>query len=445
MTTTPFAKIVAPVVAQAMAELRRRDPKCYEVVLGKSARQDLTRDIQGRLLWCLRPTLELQAEAERRGGAEVTLSLLELASVMPGVAEVIALLTEDWVVAQGKMFSRLVRDWPRLHSWLGATRVLPKIREMQTHLSDPHHHSQTVTALIFDGGHRLVYKPRSCRNEAHWFETLRLINRAGFRPLFRCPRLLDRRSHGWMEFVPAGACRSLEEVRQFYFRWGAQSYLAQILEARDLHRQNWIAAGSDPVLVDAEILGAGGAGHPLLATGLLPLLPSDGLGAYAHSPFDSRSATNATERCWPSYRRRRQVPAVYHREIARGYKSMAQFLSHEEGRQLLQFAQAKIALRPRTRRNYRATAAYVRLLRQSLQPKRLRQEGDRYAYLLEACLATSAEVAIGRMEAKELLRGSIPRFIVSRAAAQKGVVTTERPPLVASRLLRSRLRRRSSH
>src|SRR2546430_2527207 len=76
--------------------------------------------------------------------------------------------------------------------------------------------------------------------EELWFEALCWLNRNGIRVSFRVPKMLARGNYVWMEFLQIKNCKSCSAVRLFYFRWGAQIALAQILRASDLHRDNWL-------------------------------------------------------------------------------------------------------------------------------------------------------------------------------------------------------------
>src|SRR5205823_8914032 len=156
--------------------------------------------------------------------------------------------------------------------------------------------ARTATMIEFVDRRRVVYKPRPVDREKLWFEALRWLSRNGAHASFRVPKMLVRKRYVWMEFLRTKSCKSLKEVRIFYFRWGIQAALAQILGATDLHRENWLAVGSQPVLVDAELIGSERSRTltALLETGLLPLTARDRAGSYGGiAPFDSALSKNA--------------------------------------------------------------------------------------------------------------------------------------------------------
>ena len=87
-----------------------------------------------------------------------------------------------------------------------------------------------------------------------WFELLAWMNRHGFCPKLRLMRILERPSYSWMEFAEAASCKDEAGVRRFYQRLGGMIAAAYLLKAVDCHRENVIAAGEHPVLVDIDAL-----------------------------------------------------------------------------------------------------------------------------------------------------------------------------------------------
>ena len=81
-----------------------------------------------------------------------------------------------------------------------------------------------------------------------------------------------------MEDVKARPCRAAAGVEAFYWRAGVLLGLAYLARGVDFHRENMIAAGEYPVLIDLEALmhpqkpGGGGAARApsVLSTGFLP-------------------------------------------------------------------------------------------------------------------------------------------------------------------------------
>ncbi|WP_062344418.1 type 2 lanthipeptide synthetase LanM family protein [Herbidospora yilanensis] len=125
---------------------------------------------------------------------------------------------------------------------------------------DPHSGGRSVSVVRFASGARVVYRPRPveahlCLNAAIGWLNGRVPG-LGLRTL----RVVAREEHGWVEFAEARPCASAAEVARFHRRMGALLALAHALDTIDLHFENVVAAGDQPVVVDAETLF-----HPVLS------------------------------------------------------------------------------------------------------------------------------------------------------------------------------------
>ncbi|MFS1808955.1 DUF4135 domain-containing protein, partial [Bacillus anthracis] len=68
------------------------------------------------------------------------------------------------------------------------------------------------------------------------------------------PAVITRRNYGWAKAVEQRACTNKDEVSAYYRRYGSLVALAHIMGAIDLHKENLVAAGEYPVIVDSETL-----------------------------------------------------------------------------------------------------------------------------------------------------------------------------------------------
>jgi type 2 lantibiotic biosynthesis protein LanM len=119
---------------------------------------------------------------------------------------------------------------------------------------DSHSGGRTVAVVTFTDGGQVVYKPRSPGLHIRWNELLDWFG--GLRPELapRAVALLPGGGYGWAEYVEAAPCRTADDVRAFYRRLGAQLALLYLLSGTDMHCENVIASGAQPVIVDVETL-----------------------------------------------------------------------------------------------------------------------------------------------------------------------------------------------
>lgn len=449
-------KALEPIAKFAIARLRCAVPVAKKN-LAPSIWQNLNQHLKDRFAFVLEPTLRVEQRAEqavarslgdRRFTGEI--ALRKTFKLFPGLPDTVARLTADWIDAQRELLARLSRDRAIIREkFLGGQRQF-RVVAIQPSLSDPHNGGRTVTLIEFAGNRRVIYKPRPCDGERLWFRALDWLSRNGIGRAFCVLRLVSRKNYCWMEFLPSRGCRNLGEVRRFYFRWGVQTALAQILGASDLHRENWRACGEQPILVDAESIGNDPMRglqdrqslRALLETGLLPLIERDRAGIYKGiAPFDLRLAKSAAPNCWPRCKGIIQTPARYVNDLIRGFEATVKIFSHPAAPQKFFREVIQRPLRDRRGRIFaRASGEYARLLAASLAPSNMMARGQRWRWLARRCCESSLNQRIGLAEARALVRCDIPKFT---AAGRTSGMSWEQLNIAIAELTRSsRLLRR---
>lgn len=278
---TGFVRLVSPLILRACDDLRARTRK-----LAAGAPFDaegvvdmLARPLVGRLDRLVQRVMVLEANAARLKGApgeaspEERLRLFLDGLDAPGAREEMLLRypalarrcvesLERWRDASEEFLVRLRDDAARLESFLG--RPLGRLAAASG-AGDSHGGGRSVLVLRFDGGARVVYKPRSMAADAAFRELVEGLNAAGLDPALRAGRVLERDGYGWAEFMAHAPCEDAAQVSRFYRRQGAWIAVLHALGCTDMHSENLIASGEHPVIVDLETLF-----HPRLAP-----LPAD--------------------------------------------------------------------------------------------------------------------------------------------------------------------------
>jgi len=368
-------------------------------------------------------TYRWRSKRQRKAFLHRSMSLASLTKAFPAVHAVLAQLASDWIESQHEMLYCLCQDRETLLALLPmhATKEL-RVTEIVPGLSDPHNAGRSVTLLCFNGGHRVIYKPRSADGEHVWFGMLRWMNDGGFSARFAIPKILARRGYFWMVFLQRRSCASDQMMKKFYFRWGAQAAVAQVLGAQDLHRQNWIAVGSQPILADAELvshpnfswrlsptLSKWGNLHPLLRTGLLPIYESDRVGTYSDlAPFDRSAALSKDLSFLPRCAGRIRLPCNYPDDLVSGYKAAAVFFNTQERTRTVISQMLRLTRKRTYRVLLRPTIEYYKLLLDSYSPDNMSNVDNRLQYLKTRCSAKTSKQ--GTSEILALSRGCIPFF-----------------------------------
>ena len=330
----------------------------------------------------------------------------------PVLARLWSLAISQWRNHTTEVLARSVKDRRVISRLFFKSKTLGKIKNVWPGLSDPHRGGRTVTLIEFERG-PLVYKPRSGTSEINWFSLLSWMNRHGFRPKHRVVQVLGRTSYSWMEYVEPASCENQVMVRRFYKRVGGLIAAAYVLKAVDCHRENLIAAGEYPVLVDVDALWQV-APHTRKQT-LTDILYRTGFFPDSQrTSLQSRSSVLGPAKSGTHLARVAAEPVVatdYADEIISGFVRGWHCLVGTSRRRAA--TQQRISrLRAQRRRwIYRATERYEAIRQASIEPVALRGAATRDALITRACIRSNAKWDVVRAEIKALKQLDLPYFV----------------------------------
>jgi type 2 lantibiotic biosynthesis protein LanM len=353
----------------------------------------------------------------------------------PELARLVHLCIGDWRDAHREFLGRLDTDFTN-----------EKIAHLEPSLSD-RHGGRSVMGVTFVSGLKLAYKPRDMALERCYFGLLDWLNKEGAPIDQRVLQIVERQGYGWAEWVEHAACRDENEVRDYFTRAGALQCVFYVLHATDAHMGNVLAAGGDPVLVDAECLlqprrfGDEGdqqeALEDLLSAGFLPR-PQVGRGGAADFSGlggDGGETTEFRVPVWSAVNSDamslRFVPGIllsqnnapvldgaraevrnYSAEFLVGFEKMYRFLLDRRRQLLAREGPLEAMFSAQARVLLRSTREYVSILNRSLHPRYLR-DGKRRTEMLREwvgrdALGLSAEIL--DKEAEALGNLNVPYF-----------------------------------
>jgi type 2 lantibiotic biosynthesis protein LanM len=180
--------------------------------------------------------------------------LLPFFDEYPVLARLLANGIDFWVKGTADFIAAVITDSEVIREAFHLGMPPGKISEIQVGLSDYHHQGRSVHAVTFSCGLKLVYKPRTLGIERAYFDLLAHLNERGIPLGLKTITVVDRSSHGWAEFVGHDPCAEPAALQRYYTRAGMLLYLTHVLCATDLHAENIIACGENPVLIDLETL-----------------------------------------------------------------------------------------------------------------------------------------------------------------------------------------------
>ncbi|MBA3891231.1 MAG: type 2 lantipeptide synthetase LanM, partial [Gemmatimonadaceae bacterium] len=170
------------------------------------------------------------------------------------LGRLLATRTSFWVDATAAMMAQLAADRDHIARDFGTGADPGHVTGVEAELSDSHNCGRMVSVLTFASGLRVVHKPRSLAPERAVELFIGWANRTGLQPTLSAPRVLDRGSHGWMEYVEASGGADAAEMQRFYQRAGMLACAMYFVGGKDLHSGNVIARDGHPLLVDLEMV-----------------------------------------------------------------------------------------------------------------------------------------------------------------------------------------------
>jgi type 2 lantibiotic biosynthesis protein LanM len=273
-----FEHLLAPLAAEAEARLCSNIEARVLGNLTESARECLRRSLLGGLSALTAPALYERFDQARKATAASTDSTVppqaaatarydqfvaemkgggfrRLFEDKPVLLRLVATLTRQWIETAREFVLRLDADLAAIHSDILPAGAAAKVAAIEGDLSDPHNGGRSVRIVSFEDGARVVYKPKDLRLDVAWRDLVERLNHQNDAPMeLRAVRAIARDGYGWTEFIAHAGCADAEGCRRFFRRAGASLALLHCFAATDMHQENMIADGDQPVPIDLETI-----------------------------------------------------------------------------------------------------------------------------------------------------------------------------------------------
>jgi type 2 lantibiotic biosynthesis protein LanM len=205
----------------------------------------------------VRGTLTRETAGERFAEFAESLSteegLAALFDEYPVLARLLGQACEMFVDAFAELLERFAADRDAIVEALLDDTDPGPLQRIELGHGDSHQGGRMVAILRFAEA-AVVYKPRGQSMQRRFGGLIRWFNRRLPGLGLRAPVAMLREGYGWVEHIAHRPCSEVSEVDRFYRRQGALLALLYALDGTDIHCENLIAAGDQPVLVDVETL-----------------------------------------------------------------------------------------------------------------------------------------------------------------------------------------------
>lgn len=128
------------------------------------------------------------------------------------------------------------------------------LSEIEIGMGDKHQKGNSVMRFIFESKKEIMYKPKSLQVTERFHDLLHWFHSKGLKYDFKYHKIINKKNYAWEEVVEYISCDNVEEVKAFYYRYGALIGISHLLKGVDFHYENLIACGEYPVLIDLETL-----------------------------------------------------------------------------------------------------------------------------------------------------------------------------------------------
>ncbi|NEP00427.1 MAG: type 2 lantipeptide synthetase LanM [Symploca sp. SIO2E9] len=181
-------------------------------------------------------------------------NFLQVLDKYPVLARFLSVTISQWEIFTAELIKRFEEDRASLIDHLLEGHNPGAVVKISTHLSDRHNGGRCVAILHFENKQSVVYKPRDLSIDKAWSKLLDWMHNQDSAIDLTCPRVLNRRTYGWAEYISSNPCRDENDIKNYFHRSGALLALIHALGGSDIHQENIIAVRDQPVIIDMETL-----------------------------------------------------------------------------------------------------------------------------------------------------------------------------------------------
>src|SRR6478736_10520761 len=263
-----FGHLFAPVVEHAMELVRAGVDRRALDNLTEAAHAGLRHSLFGELSNLCAPALYEQfaiarkaSEPQPNPGTSVydrftadmkSGGFRRLFEEKPVLLRLIAMLTRQWIDSSREFVCRLDTDLEALRGDFLHGDTPARVATIDGEISDRHNGGRSVLLVTFEDSTRITYKPKDLRLDVAWHDLISRLNRSAPPLQLRAVRAMACDKYGWTEFSEHTGCTDQRSCDSFFRKAGACLALFHCFGATDMHQENIIAAGDNPVPIDLE-------------------------------------------------------------------------------------------------------------------------------------------------------------------------------------------------
>ncbi|HGO3824953.1 TPA: type 2 lanthipeptide synthetase LanM [Staphylococcus aureus] len=128
-----------------------------------------------------------------------------------------------------------------------------RINNITLNLGDSHNNGKSVALIHFQDGNKILFKPKNLIQDKLYFDCLRILNDE-LNISYDYLKITIRDGYSWQSYVQHTKCQNKQDIDKYYYSLGIQTFLLYVLNGNDMHLENLIANGCNPIFIDLETL-----------------------------------------------------------------------------------------------------------------------------------------------------------------------------------------------
>ncbi len=265
----PFINIIDSIVISAKSRLFKKIERFQpEIIISDEAFETLQSDLRNKISNIAAPILFEAFLVSKKNKSEnfeedqyIKFSsqfrdkyLSYVVKKYPVLFRLISVLCDQWIITNAEFLRRFSKDRSLIDKKLfNKEHSNLKIIKLNSDLGDPHNYGRSVKILTLSCGKSILYKPRPLKIDEEWSRLIYFFNSSNPPTILKVPRSFNMGKYGWSEFIEYSACKNVSDFSTFYERIGAWLFLLHAFSATDIHEENIVAHGAQPVPIDLEL------------------------------------------------------------------------------------------------------------------------------------------------------------------------------------------------
>lgn len=155
----------------------------------------------------------------------------------------------DYIIT---LLQNIVNDWPCIVKEFDLKSE--KLTSVNFGQGDTHQDGKTVAILHFGESKKIVYKPKNLQIAKLYNSLINFLNKEDKFLDLKYANIVVNKDYSYEEFITNIDAKSLNEVSEYYYRYGQVMGICYLLNASDIHFENIISSGDMPHIIDLETL-----------------------------------------------------------------------------------------------------------------------------------------------------------------------------------------------